>query len=356
MARERSGRDPDDPHTDVAGALHDVSNALTVILGWVGEAREASATPASIAHSLFVIEQQARIARDLARRAVGARPDHDDGDDSLDAILRQTFDALALEAARGGIELVRAGQIGSVRVLAAGDLLQVLLNLALNALAHAPPATSITFEAKADPQGTVVEVQDEGPGVAAARRDVIFDGASDRVGGAGLGLRHSRALARAVGGDLALVPSPSGARFRVTWPRVDPVSIAPPSTASAQQLAGTRVLVVEDDPHVTMLLEVALGSRGAIVTVAHDAHQLDAAQEDAPYDVALVDLSPIAADVEGAIASLRKRSPKVVLVFISGSAVGLPKGLEGEAVRWVRKPFEVGELVSTLLAARGTGA
>jgi hypothetical protein len=41
--------DPSDPHKDLAGVLHDVSNALTFLLGWVGEARSPAATPDAVA-------------------------------------------------------------------------------------------------------------------------------------------------------------------------------------------------------------------------------------------------------------------------------------------------------------------
>jgi DNA-binding response OmpR family regulator len=119
-------------------------------------------------------------------------------------------------------------------------------------------------------------------------------------------------------------------------------------------LAGTRVLVVEDDADVATLLESALGARGARVVVARNAEELMLRAMET-HDAALVDLSPIAHDVKGAVEALRKGSPDVALVFISGSAVGLPEGLDdGEAgqIRWVRKPFEVAEIVAALTETR----
>ena len=77
-----------DPHRDVTGALHDVSNALTVLLGWVTEARAASASPEQLAHALAIIEDRARAARDLARRAIGAAHEAiDQREESLDAVV-----------------------------------------------------------------------------------------------------------------------------------------------------------------------------------------------------------------------------------------------------------------------------
>ena len=41
-------------------------------------------------------------------------------------------------------------------------------------------------------------------GVASAQANRIFDGTSTRQGGAGVGLKHARAIARAAGGQLRL--------------------------------------------------------------------------------------------------------------------------------------------------------
>jgi hypothetical protein len=87
------------------------------------------------------------------------------------------------------------------------------------------------------------------------------------------------------------------------------------------------------------------------VVVARSAAELsNHAGED--HDALLVDLSPIAQDVRGAVDELRRGSPDAVLVFISGSATGLPAELSSPGVRLVRKPFEVAEIVDALLQAR----
>jgi hypothetical protein len=93
--RQKGGGGPD-PHDDVTGALHDVSNTLTVLLGWVAEARAAGATEESVQRALFVIESRARVARDLARRAIGAAPSIIDGGAPLDVVLRDVVDGLAV--------------------------------------------------------------------------------------------------------------------------------------------------------------------------------------------------------------------------------------------------------------------
>jgi CheY-like chemotaxis protein len=351
-----------DPHRDVTGALHDVSNALTVLLGWVTEARTGRGSPEQVNRALAIVEERARTARDLARRAIGAQAVIDDREEPLDAVVSEVVEALSVEAQRAGVSLAIKSHAPGVRVALAGDVSQILTNVLLNALAWAPKGSQVNIEIQADAAVAMVFVQDEGPGVPAAQVPRIFDGASNREGGAGVGLRHARAVARAAGGELELValvtePVRRGARFRLRWPRVEAtLPRAPVSAPRPAVLAGTRVLVVEDDADVAALLESALGARGARVVVARTAEELMLRAKDT-HDAALVDLSPIAQDVRGAVEALRKGSPDVALVFISGSAVGLPEGLDGEAgeIRWVRKPFEVAEIVAALTETRAAG-
>ncbi len=343
-----------DPHADIAAALHDVSNALTIILGWVAEARAAEA-PLSVVHALEVIEDQARIAQSLARAAIGAAPLNLDAMESLDDVVKGALSALEVEASQAGVVLATESTARGVRVARPADVRQIVTNLVMNALAFSPRGGKVKVVVDAAPSTPVIEVSDEGPGIPEERRAAIFDGNSSRAGGAGIGLRHSLSLARDGGGDLELLRSAQGTSFKLTWPRAGSRSIAPPAPPPSKKdpvLAGTRVLLVEDDEHVTTLLEAALGARGAVVTIARDRSELSLALAAGQHDTALIDLSPIAADVQGAVDALRESSPQATLVFISGSSVGLPDAFVGEEVVWVRKPFEVSEIVSALVKGR----
>ena len=103
---------PGDPHRDVTGALHDVSNALTVLLGWVAEARAASSSPEQVERALTIVESRARVARGLARRAIGAQAVFDDREEPLDAIVSDVVEALSVEAQRAGGRHPRHGSDG----------------------------------------------------------------------------------------------------------------------------------------------------------------------------------------------------------------------------------------------------
>jgi CheY-like chemotaxis protein len=349
-----------DPHRDLSGALHDVSNALTVMLGWVQEARDPEATRESVAYALDIIEQRARIARDLARRAIGGSAKFLDQDAQLDVTLGDAIEALSVMAQKIGVKVAQRGDARGIRIPAAGDVSQILTNLVMNAFAHAPPESTVTVVVDVWERSIAIDVADEGAGVPAARRKSIFEGDSTREGGAGVGLRYARALARAAGGDLDLVIDSfaslddavkSGARFRLTWPRVDTLPKPPVSVARMRVLEGTRILVIEDDRDVTDLLEASLGARGATVTIARSPAELTAALG-SEHDAALIDLSPISADPRAAFDALRKASPNARLVVMTGSAEGLPQEVDPEGVRLVRKPFEVSEIVAALIEPR----
>ena len=77
-----------------------------------------------------------------------------------------------------------------------------------------------------DYRQAVVEIDDEGPGIAAEQMELVFrpyyrlEGSRSReTGGVGLGLSIARAVIRAEGGEIALSNRPEGGlRARVTLP------------------------------------------------------------------------------------------------------------------------------------------
>jgi two-component system NtrC family sensor kinase len=111
--------------------------------------------------------------------------------------------------------------------LPASKLTQVLLNLVLNAGAAVVGAQReagrVVVRARAEGIGRVrIEVEDDGPGVAADVRDRLFEPfvTTKPVGeGTGLGLAVCRGLVESAGGEIGLDPShEGGARFYLILP------------------------------------------------------------------------------------------------------------------------------------------
>lgn len=89
----------------------------------------------------------------------------------------------------------------------------VVINLVENALKHTPPGTKIEISGRRDADAYVLEVRDDGPGIAADQIERVFEkfhrGAM--ANGAGLGLAICRSIARAHGGDVvAISPAARG--------------------------------------------------------------------------------------------------------------------------------------------------
>lgn len=337
-----------------AEALHDVSNALTVVLGWLEEAAREGTTEEQRARAIDVAARKAREARALARGAIGAR-DEDDGPRAVANLVQEVVGALAIELEKHGVQLVVAGLEGTnaqVRIPSAMSVAHILTNLLLNALAFAPRGSRVRVTVSC---GNAVEitVADEGPGIDPAVLPTLFEGGTSRPGGVGIGLRHSREVARKLEGDLVHVPGSRGATFvlRVPRARVTPPPPARPSAVLRAAVHGARVLVVEDDRAVCALLDAGLGARGVEVVSLHDGNALDEKLATlGRFDAVLLDLSPIAHDLDGALAAVRRWLPDAGIVFISGSAVALEPELTRHfaQTRWVRKPFELGEIAAAL--------
>lgn len=109
-------------------------------------------------------------------------------------------------------------------------LYQVLANLVDNACRHSPPDGTVTIRACAGdtPGGLLLEVADQGPGIAPADRTLVFErfgrgsGASAHGpgadGGTGLGLAIARWAVELHGGTIGVVDTDTGCLIRVTLP------------------------------------------------------------------------------------------------------------------------------------------
>ncbi len=352
---------------ELAGALHDVSNAMTVVLGWL-DAVAAELSPGAAREALGIARENARVGHALARQAIGAEVRSGELlDRSARCVARDAAQAVSMEAARRGLRIqVNDAEVDDAVVLEAASAQQVLTNLLLNAVAFSPAGGVVTLTVVGDGEAVRYSVLDQGEGVPVELRDSLFTGGvSTRAGGAGVGLRHSAEVAAQRGGALTL-GSPGrghgeGARFDLSWPAcavrssTRHISQGGRLELGAARLVGCSVLVVEDDPGIVQLLELALSSRGVSVCAARSQEELAhlltspcaAAGARARFDAALIDLSPIAADPGGWLGRLREVSPGLPVLMISGTALEVP-GLGGERLSWVRKPFEVAEVVTAL--------
>ncbi len=209
-----------------------------------------------------------------------------------------------------------------------------------------------------------VEVADEGPGIAPADRERVFDPLfSTRAASRGLGLTAVAEVVRGYGGALELETAPGkGTRVRVLFPLAAPAeehedvreSTAADSLSAAFGTDAGRgtILVVDDDANARALMADVLRGAGFQVREAASgpvAMSIFERHTDSLDAVVLDYAMPL---VSGAdlFDAMRTLAPGVRAVMVSGYAPGdsahdlMRRGLSG----WVQKPFEPDELVAAV--------
>jgi PAS domain S-box-containing protein len=178
------------------------------------------------------------------------------------------------------------------------------------------------------------EVHDSGIGITSEQQERLFqpfsqaDGSTTRrFGGTGLGLSISRRLAQMMGGTLEMQSAPGqGSVFRMvlSLERCDEILTerrAAPRAAAAN-LAGLRVLLVEDNPINIMVAKLMLTGQGIAVTVALNGQlaldQLHASPEG--FDVVLMDVQMPVMDGREATMHIRQQARFAQLPVIAMTA------------------------------------
>ena len=150
-------------------------------------------------------------------------------------------DAVARLSAGSRVPVARTDPPAGSPVLVAGDaaaLSRVVSNLLENAVRHAATGVTVTTVAGpggAEPGWAVLTVSDDGPGIAAADRERVFerftrlDAARSRdQGGSGLGLAIVRGVVARHGGTVALADAEPGLRVVVRLPTANVIRATVP--------------------------------------------------------------------------------------------------------------------------------
>jgi signal transduction histidine kinase len=189
--------------------------------------------PEEAARFLEIIARQAnrmeRLVRDLLRlaRLEAGREPVEPSPTDVEALFADIVTELegGLEAKRQRV-VTEIGPAAGTLVVDGAKLHDALRNLVENAIAYAPPSTTITLAARRQDGECVITVADEGPGIPEADRSRIFErfyrvdkARSRESGGTGLGLSIVKHLVSILGGEVKAENRPSGgAIFTVKLP------------------------------------------------------------------------------------------------------------------------------------------
>ncbi len=374
------------------GIAHDFNNVLSAIIMATDFLLNAHRPSDPSFQDIMQIKQNANRAASLVRQLLAfsrrqtLRPqvlDLGEALSDLSILLRRLIgEKVTLDVQRHDVWPVKADL---------SQFEQVIVNLAINARDAMPDGGKLTvrasnvtqsetskFEGWSLPAGdyVLVEVADTGTGIPSDIMDRIFEPffSTKEVGkGTGLGLSTVYGIIKQTGGFI--VPESElgkGTVFRIFLPRHTPTSedlasIKPVATESrparaADDTGQGTILLVEDEEGLRSLNARGLKSRGYNVLEAGNG--LEAIElidgHDGSIDLVVSDVVMPEMDGPALLKELRKRSPDLKIIFVSGYAEeAFAKSLpEGGQFEFLAKPFTLKQLIAKVkdTMAQGTQA
>ena len=278
---------------------HELRTPLNAILGWAALLRRNSLPADQIQRAVESIERNSRLQAQLiddlldVSRVISGSLRLDVQLVELSDVVDESMATVTPASASKGVVLERGASASSVVRGDSARLQQIVWNLLSNAIKFTPAGGRVRVELRRHADFAELQVIDSGEGIAPELLPRVFerfwqaDSSSTRTrGGLGLGLAIVKHLVLLHGGtvDAASAGLGQGATFTVRLPlaaaqapevlREAVASLGETAlTARSDRLAGTTVLLVDDDPESLQVLSAALANSGASVMTASSAQR-----------------------------------------------------------------------------------
>ncbi len=292
-------------------------------------------------------------------------------DFELDALLRDVLSITGMSAQDKGVEFTFSVAPGVPRALIAdADRIgQVLANLCANAVKFTDRgAITVSVRLAAEDERNVTlafAVEDTGIGMSEAQLAGLFQpftqvdtSSTRRRAGTGLGLSISTRLAAAMGGKIEVESEPGrGSTFRFTVvcgraAETSPSGVSNSGGEARANLAGARILVVEDDEVNQLVARGVLESAGAEVSIAANGREALGLIRPGSFDAVLMDLQMPGMDGIETTRRLREDPALADLPIIAMTASAMAgdreRLLEAGMNDYVAKPVRVAAIYATL--------
>lgn len=214
----------------IQNAAHQLRTPFAVLatqLNYAARATDGAERAESLEAARHTLREAMRLVNQLLTLSTAESMEAGSPDMACDvvAVVQEVFERLVGPAQAKSIELgFEAAEGTAVRlVIGTVALREILTNLVDNAIRYCPAGSLVTVRLQSMPQGTVLEVEDNGPGIPMASRERVFerfyridDGRSD---GSGLGLAIVREFASKAGARVQLdTPAGGGLLVRLVFP------------------------------------------------------------------------------------------------------------------------------------------
>jgi signal transduction histidine kinase/CheY-like chemotaxis protein len=279
----------------LATVSHELRTPLSAILGWAAVLNLGELEEETTRNALTVIERnakaQAKIIGDIldVSRIITGNLRIDAHPVELEPIIRETIETLQLAANAKGISISLLVEPGSGSITGDPDRLQqIVWNLVANAIKFTPKNGQVEIRLRQRDSQLELTANDNGIGISSEFLPYVFerfrqaDSSNTRShGGLGLGLAIVRHLVELHGGSVAAESAGpgKGAQFTVLLPlaitsQLTPSDLPLELVEKAQSssvrtervdLAGLRVLLVDDEPDTLEVLRAILNQFGANV-------------------------------------------------------------------------------------------
>jgi len=358
------------------GVAHDFNNLLTVMLTFATVVRDDAGLSDESAADLKMIEEAAHQAAGLTRqlllfsRASSAEPAQLDLGAQLEGLRKMLGRVIGEDVA---LELDLADQLPPV-YMDAGQLQQVLMNLAVNARDAMPRGGELVIRASTEEVGpdragelglpagryACIRVEDDGAGIPDDILPHVFEPfftTKEAGRGTGLGLATSYGIVKHAGGWIDVQSEPGvGTTFDVYLPerRGADARLAETPTGDLQG-RGERVLLVEDDDALRAAVRRLLVRAGYRVDVAASGDDVGDLSDQGPFDLLLTDV--VMPGESGRDLAHRVAAAGVCdrVLYVSGyAAEELMRRDVGAQVCLLRKPFTEEELLGHVRQALDT--
>lgn len=354
------------------GIAHDFNNRLTAILGYTDMALAQLNSAHPLWRDLQEIKTAANRSSTLTRQllAFSRRQVLQVEALSLNEVVRQTDRLLERVIGEQITRTIHLDDAVPAIKADAGQLEQILTNLAVNAKDAMPDGGSLTIETCAahvtrrhpdarpnmpDGHYAVLSVSDSGHGMTKAVQDKIFEPfyTTKALGeGTGLGLASVYGIVKQLNSHISVSSEPGqGSTFRLHFPATDEAIPAVRDIVREAAVVGReRVLLVEDESGVRNLVFTILKRHGYRVMDAKTAEegiQL-ARRADQPFDLILTDVVLPGLSGIQMIETLRPPGSTTVLYMTGYSDLVLENGGPADFQPLITKPFSAEELLRTV--------